>query len=94
MIIVGMQVQWLTRWRLISRPASSRSQRGMMTTVLPASTGEITPYSMPVMWNMGTTPRLTVSALACPHSAPPMALGISVRWLCTQPLGRPVVPEV
>jgi hypothetical protein len=28
MIIVGMQVQCVTWWREISRPASSRSQRG------------------------------------------------------------------
>ena len=49
---------------------------------------------MPVMWNMGTTHRLTASALACPHSAEPTTLGISVRWVCMQPLGRPVVPEV
>ena len=46
------------------------------------------------MWNMGTTPRLMVSVLAWPHRPPPMALGISVRWVWMQPLGMPVVPEV
>jgi hypothetical protein len=46
------------------------------------------------MWNIGTTPRLTDSALAWPHRPPPTTLGMSVRWLCMQPLGSPVVPEV
>ena len=63
MIIVGMQVQCVTRWREMMRPASSRSQRGRMTTVLPVKAGAITPYMKPVMWNMGTTARLMVSAL-------------------------------
>ena len=43
MIIVGMQVQWLTRWRAISRPASTRSQRGITTTVAPLQAGASTP---------------------------------------------------
>jgi hypothetical protein len=33
--MVGMLVQCVTRQREISRPASSRSQRGMMTSVAP-----------------------------------------------------------
>ncbi len=94
MIIVGMQVQCVTSWREISRPASSRSQRGITITVLPRNTEPSTPYIIPVMWNIGTTARLTVSAPAWPQTPPPQAFAISVRWLCMQPLGRPVVPEV
>ena len=49
---------------------------------------------MPVMWNIGTTARLVASALAWLHRPPPTTLGISVRCVCMQPLGKPVVPEV
>ena len=45
------------------------------------------------MWNIGTTAMLTVSAPDQPQ-APPQVLAISVRCVCMQPLGRPVVPEV
>ena len=45
------------------------------------------------MWNIGTTPKATVSGPAWVH-CPATALAISVRWLCMQPLGSPVVPEV
>ena len=41
-----------------------------------------------------SAPELVVSALAWLHRPPPTALGISVRWVCMQPLGRPVVPLV
>lgn len=64
MIIVGMQVQCVTWWREIRRPQSSRSQRGMITSVIPVKTGPSTPYKVPVMWNIGTTASPTDSALA------------------------------
>ena len=48
---------------------------------------------MPVMWNIGTTVSDTVSAPDQPH-CPLAALAISVRCVCMQPLGSPVVPEV
>ena len=81
------------RWREISRPASSRSQRGISTVVAPACTAPSTHSIMPVMWNIGTTPRLTASGPLWLHW-PDTALCISVRWVCMQPLGSPVVPEV
>ena len=48
----------------------------------------------PEMWNIGNTPSATVSGPAKLQIDPPMVLCISVRWLCMQPLGRPVVPLV
>ncbi|MOA21466.1 hypothetical protein D3C78_1419580 [compost metagenome] len=48
----------------------------------------------PVIWNMGNAARLHDEADICGHSAPASALGINVAWVCMQPLGRPVVPEV
>jgi hypothetical protein len=57
-----MQVQWLIPCPEMSLPASSRSQRGISTTLTPAYTEPRTLYSMPVMWNMGTTPSTTGSA--------------------------------
>ncbi len=45
------------------------------------------------MWNIGTTPRLTVSGPVW-LQRPVQALCISVRWVWMQPFGLPVVPEV
>ncbi len=49
---------------------------------------------MPVMWNIGTTSSVTVSAVALPQYPPATALCITLAWVCMQPLGRPVVPLV
>ena len=94
MIIVGMQVQCDTWCRAISRPASSRSQRGSITVVVAPATVPRQPKMKPVMWNIGTTPRLTASGVLKPQMAEAITLCISVRWVCMQPLGRPVVPLV
>ena len=50
--------------------------------------------TMPVMWNIGTTARVTFSALPLPQSVLATALCIRLAWVCMQPLGRPVVPLV
>jgi hypothetical protein len=47
------------RWRAISRPASSRSQRGSITVVVAPCHRAQHAEHQPVMWNIGTTPRLT-----------------------------------
>ena len=61
--MVGMQVQWVTRYREISRPASSRSQRGMITVLVASNTARRTKHTRPVMWKNGTTPRPTDSTV-------------------------------
>ncbi|MOA14587.1 hypothetical protein D3C78_1346970 [compost metagenome] len=48
----------------------------------------------PVIWNIGTTPSVTSSQLELLHMPDAMALCITLRWVCMQPLGRPVVPLV
>ncbi len=48
----------------------------------------------PVMWNIGTTARLTDAGVLQPQMLLLITLCISVRWVCMQPLGRPVVPLV
>ncbi len=40
--MVGMHTQCDTRWREMSAPASSRSQRGRITVVLPTTAGAST----------------------------------------------------
>ena len=52
------------------------------------------PYIIPVTWNIGTTPSDTDSAVVWPHTPAPTMFGINVRWLCMQPFGSAVVPEV
>ncbi len=50
--------------------------------------------TMPVMWNMGTTHKVTFSGVLVPQKLPATALCMMVRCGCMQPLGRPVVPLV
>ena len=50
--------------------------------------------TMPVMWNIGTTSSVTVSAVALPHTELATALCMMLLCRCMQPLGRPVVPLV
>jgi hypothetical protein len=50
--------------------------------------------TMPVMWNMGTTARVTFSLVLPPQTELAMALCMMERCVCMQPLGRPVVPLV
>ena len=50
--------------------------------------------TMPVMWNMGMTARVTFSLVAAPHTALATALNMMLACVCMQPLGRPVVPLV
>ena len=92
--MVGMLVQAVTFQREMSRPATSRSQRGMMISVAAARIAVCIMLTTPVMWNMGTTASTTVSDVDPPHSCPATALCIRLEWWCTQPLGRPVVPLV
>ena len=94
MIMVGMLVKLVTFQREIRRPASSRSQRGIRIMVAPAYTEACITATMPVMWNIGTTTRPTVSAVATLHSAQATALCMIEACVCMQPLGRPVVPLV
>ena len=94
MTMVGMLVQCVTFQREIKRPASSRSQRGMMTSVAPPRMLACMTLTMPVMWNMGTTTRATFSAEPLPTCRGCQALCITLAWVCMQPLGKPVVPLV
>ena len=50
--------------------------------------------TMPVMWNIGTTHRVTFSAVPFPQTPEATALCMIVAWVCMQPLGKPVVPLV
>ena len=93
-IMVGILVQLVTFQREIMRPASSRSQRGMMTSVAPSRIPACITLTMPVMWNIGTTTSTTLSAEPLPHSPLATALCMMLAWVCMQPLGRPVVPLV
>ena len=92
--MVGMLVQPVTFQREIMRPASSRSQRGMMTSVAPSRMPACITLTMPVMWNIGTTTSKTASAEPLPQRPPAIALCMIVACVCMQPLGRPVVPLV
>ncbi len=49
---------------------------------------------MPVTWNIGAVASTTESCIMPSHSAPPTAVHMSVRCVCMQPFGLPVVPEV
>src|SRR5690606_31249043 len=90
-VMLVKEVTWQTS---IRRAAASRSQRVMMTMVLPASIGVLTFACMPVTWNIGSV----ASATPCPvwpdHASWAAAVLITEWWVCMQPLGAPVVPEV
>ena len=92
--MVGMLVQWVTRHLEIKCPATSRSQRGMMTKLAPNKMLVCITLTMPVMWNMGTTHSVTFSGVPLPHKPLAMALCMRVPWVCMHPLGKPVVPLV
>ncbi|MNN81728.1 hypothetical protein D3C81_1985830 [compost metagenome] len=48
----------------------------------------------PSRWNSGATARNTEAELVGRHRLEPTKDVITVRWVCTQALGLPVVPEV
>ena len=60
----------------------------------PAQIGACMLNSMPVMWNIGTTPSMTSAALTPFQTCDACTLWPIVRCVCMQPLGCPVVPEV
>jgi hypothetical protein len=66
--MVGMFVQLVTLRREISRPATSRSHRGMTTRVPALMMTVCSTLTVPVMWNIGTTASTTVSDELRPHS--------------------------
>ena len=92
--MVGIFVQCVTRQREMRWPASSLSQRGMMTSVAPPYMAACMTDTMPVMWNMGTTDSTTFSKVLPVHRQLPTALCMMLAWVWMQPLGRPVVPLV
>ncbi len=92
--MVGMLVQLVTLRREIRRPAISRSQRGMMTSVPAIRMVVCIMLTTPVMWNIGTTASTIASDEPRPQSWPAQALCIRLEWWWMQPLGRPVVPLV
>ena len=92
--MVGMLVQRVTRWVAIRRAAYSRCQRGISTRAAPQASVPCSTTTMPVMWNMGTTPSTTSSWLALLQKPPAQTLCCRLRCLCMQPLGWPVVPLV
>ena len=52
------------------------------------------PFCMPVTWNSGSTTSDTASCGVPSHCVPATVLYITLRCVCMQPLGWPVVPEV
>ena len=50
--------------------------------------------TMPVMWNIGTTPKTTFSWVPLLHMAEAITLCKRLRLGCMQPFGNPVVPLV
>jgi hypothetical protein len=62
--------------------------------VAPANIGAFMLCCMPVTWNSGAVSSTTESGPIASQSAPPTAVNITVLWVCMQPLGLPVVPEV
>ena len=94
MTMVGMLVQRVTRCSAISRAAYSRCQRGISTSAAPLASVPCMTTTMPVMWNIGTTPSTTSSWLPLAHRPPANTLCCRLRCLCMQPLGWPVVPLV
>ncbi|MNT25329.1 hypothetical protein D3C72_1608430 [compost metagenome] len=92
--MVGMLAQCVTWCVAISRPASSRSQRGISTAVAPTCIAACMTPTMPVMWNIGTATRWMLCGVTLPQALRAIALCIAFAWLSMQPLGRPVVPLV
>ncbi|MDT4890085.1 hypothetical protein FQZ97_1268740 [compost metagenome] len=74
--------------------AASRSQRESTTMVAPANSGPFRLPERPVTWKNGSTARQTASCEVPNQRTPPTSVLITLRWVCMQPLGRPVVPEV
>src|SRR5580698_1718446 len=74
--------------------AASRSQRGSTTIVPPAYNGQFMPPCMPVTWKNGSTDKATVSCDEENHVFPPTTVLITLRCVCMQPFGLPVVPDV
>ena len=56
--------QSVTRARSICRPAQSRSQRDITTSVAPVWIGAFMPDCMPVTWNIGSAESTTLSSCA------------------------------
>ncbi|MNL37429.1 hypothetical protein D3C87_1595740 [compost metagenome] len=92
--MAGSAAQKLTRWRSMSSAAASRSQRGISTMVPPQKIAELTLFCRPSRWNSGATARYTDDGCVRRHSEEPTQEVITVRCVCTQALGLPVVPEV
>ena len=84
----------VTRWRSMQAAAASRCQRGSTTMVAPTYIGPFRLPLMPVTWNIGSAVRYTASCVRPNQFTPPTEVVISVRCVCMQPFGRPVVPEV
>jgi len=70
------------------------SQRGIITAVAPRNIGMFMPFCRPSMWKSGATASVTVSTCSCFHTAEEASEASIVAWVCMQPLGWPVVPEV
>ena len=49
---------------------------------------------MPVTWKNGSTDRNTASCVRENQLTPPTSVLITLRCVCMQPLGWPVVPDV
>ena len=78
----------------MSCAVASRSHRGSTTTVAPMNSGPFMLPDMPVTWNSGSTARYVESCVRENHCAPPTSVLMALRWVCMQPLGWPVVPDV
>ena len=74
--------------------ATSRSQRASTTMVAPTYSGPFRLPVRPVTWKKGSTERQTASEAVPNQRTPPTSVLITLRCVCMQPLGRPVVPEV
>ena len=49
---------------------------------------------MPVTWKNGSVDSCTVSGVLRFQKARCIAVAMTERWVCIQPLGAPVVPEL
>src|ERR1700722_14074930 len=74
--------------------AASRSHRGNITIVAPAYNGPFMPPCMPVTWNIGNTDRCVLSGDPENQTLQPTRVLMTLRCVCMQPFGLPVVPDV
>ena len=79
--------------RAMSSTHSSPSKVSVSTWRAPRIIDISAPWMKPKMWKRGKYMRIT-SAAVTPMRSPWSQVLRMMRWLCTAPFGKPVVPEV